>query len=422
MNDMAVTKILMLAPEPFFEPRGTPISILQRLEACAALGYQVDLLTYHVGQDVVLPGLRIIRTPSVPFIRSVRIGPSWAKLVLDFLLFWQALWLLLRNRYDIVHTHEEGAFIARFLAPLFRVPHLYDMHSHLSRQLAASAYGRWRPAVWLFESLERQVIRRCQGVITIGSDLDAFVYSINPSVVHSRVENLAVLATDEATRERVRCRLAERFDLARRRLVVYTGSFERYQGFDLLLASSAIIIRRFPEALFVIVGGRDDQVTAHKRAVAGRGLEDHFFFPGRVPLVEASVYLELAEVLVSPRTEGLSIPLKIYSYLGAGKPIVATRLVAHTQILDDNIALLTDVDAPAFAAGIIRLLEDRNLQRELGRAARDYAAATYEPEAYYDKMRQVYEALKNPRTALLTFSEPLKKHRSLSNAETGSSS
>lgn len=53
-------KILMISPEPFFEPRGTPISVYQRLQALSALGYQVDLLTYHVGQDVDIPGLTIL--------------------------------------------------------------------------------------------------------------------------------------------------------------------------------------------------------------------------------------------------------------------------------------------------------------------------------------------------------------------------
>ena len=38
-------KILMVAPQPFFEPRGTPISVYQRLEALSALGHHIDLLT-----------------------------------------------------------------------------------------------------------------------------------------------------------------------------------------------------------------------------------------------------------------------------------------------------------------------------------------------------------------------------------------
>ncbi len=45
-------RILMIAPEPFFEPRGTPFSEFHRIRALTALGHQVDLVTYPFGEDV----------------------------------------------------------------------------------------------------------------------------------------------------------------------------------------------------------------------------------------------------------------------------------------------------------------------------------------------------------------------------------
>ena len=76
----------MLAPEPFFEPRGTPFSEFHRIKALSELGHSIDLVTYPFGADVSLPNLRIIRSPKPPFISRVRIGPSAAKLVLDVYL------------------------------------------------------------------------------------------------------------------------------------------------------------------------------------------------------------------------------------------------------------------------------------------------------------------------------------------------
>jgi len=49
-------RILMLAPEPIYTPRGTPIAVLNRCRALTALGQEVDLVTYPVGQDVAVPG------------------------------------------------------------------------------------------------------------------------------------------------------------------------------------------------------------------------------------------------------------------------------------------------------------------------------------------------------------------------------
>ena len=76
----------MLAPEPFFEPRGTPFSEYHRIKALVELGHQVDLVTYPIGRDVDLPNLRIFRGLRPPFVTKVRIGPSFTKIVLDSLM------------------------------------------------------------------------------------------------------------------------------------------------------------------------------------------------------------------------------------------------------------------------------------------------------------------------------------------------
>src|SRR5947207_8733933 len=79
-------RILMIAPEPFFEPRGTPFSEFHRVRALTALGHDVDLVTYPFGSEVSLPKLRVFRAWRPPFVRHVKIGPSFAKIPLDFTL------------------------------------------------------------------------------------------------------------------------------------------------------------------------------------------------------------------------------------------------------------------------------------------------------------------------------------------------
>ena len=60
-TDRRPRRVLMLAPEPFFEPRGTPFSEYHRIRALGELGHQVDLVTYPIGRDVALPNLTIYR-------------------------------------------------------------------------------------------------------------------------------------------------------------------------------------------------------------------------------------------------------------------------------------------------------------------------------------------------------------------------
>jgi len=72
-------KILMITCLPFFSYRGTPIAVKSRLEALSELGHEVDVVAYHVGDDVEIPGIKIFRIVNIPFIKEVPVGPSLKK-------------------------------------------------------------------------------------------------------------------------------------------------------------------------------------------------------------------------------------------------------------------------------------------------------------------------------------------------------
>ena len=164
-------RILMIAPEPFFEPRGTPFSEYHRIRALTGLGHTVDLVTYPFGRDMPMPGLRVFRCLRPPFVKGVRIGPSWAKVPLDLALAFTAFRRALAGGYDAIHSHEEGAAIGLLLAWLLRRPHLYDMHSSLPQQLTNFSFSRSRVLRWLFERVERLVVRHSRVVIVICPNL-----------------------------------------------------------------------------------------------------------------------------------------------------------------------------------------------------------------------------------------------------------
>ena len=100
---MSETKrILTVAPEPFFSPRGTPLSVYYRTLALSELGARVDLLTYGEGEEIDLPGVRTYRIPRFRWLGSAKVGPSVLKAFLDLFLVAWTIGLLLRNRYDAV--------------------------------------------------------------------------------------------------------------------------------------------------------------------------------------------------------------------------------------------------------------------------------------------------------------------------------
>ncbi len=381
--------ILMIAPEPFFEPRGTPFSEFHRIRALTTLGHTVDLVTYPFGKDVDLPGLRIIRSLKPPFMSRVKIGPSWAKVPLDALLTLTAFRMAFTRKYDVIHSHEEGGAIGIVLAGLLRKPHLYDMHSSLPQQISNFGYGKATWLATLFEWVERLMLKRSQAVIVICQDLDDTVKALGVNVPTVLIENASGTAPLLGAGLGVRQSLGLGADTP---VVLYTGTFEAYQGLDLLYDAMRHVLTSTPAARLVMVGGDPDQVEAARKAAAAAGLGEAAIFTGQRPAEDIPAYLDAASVLVSPRSSGTNTPLKIYQYLRSGRPIVATRLRTHTQVLDDEVAVLVEPTAQKLAEGIVRAFTDPSVQT-LGANAQHLANTKYSDEAFIRKTKHVYEVL-----------------------------
>ena len=111
------------------------------------------------------------------------------KVFLDILLFGLAVIRIVRQRYDVIHTHEEAGLIGTILAPLARAQHLYDMHSSLPQQLANFNAYNYGPIVKFLEALERFVVRRADAVITICPELSKRVATIDKARPCFLIEN-----------------------------------------------------------------------------------------------------------------------------------------------------------------------------------------------------------------------------------------
>jgi glycosyltransferase involved in cell wall biosynthesis len=385
---------LVVAPQPFFAPRGTPFSVYYRTLVTAELGIAVDLLTYGQGEDVDLAGVRIVRIPDFPFLGPIRIGPSWPKLFLDgFMILW-TLALLLRRRYAVVHAHEEAVFFLRWLKPLFGFKLIYDMHSSLPEQLRNYRFSSSRLLIGLFERLEATCLRTADAVITICPELARYALARMPDPGrHFLIENsifepvrLKAPAAGVAPAEAPALPVG-------RPIVLYAGTFEVYQGLELLIAAFAEARQACPEAVLVLVGGTPAQVARLRAQADDCGLGAQALILGRLPKAVVTDYTAQARVLVSPRTHGSNTPLKIYEQLASGVPLVATRILAHTQVLDDEVCFLVEPAPAAIAEGLVRALTDQADATRRAAAARARYQSAYARPVYEGKMRALFGLL-----------------------------
>jgi glycosyltransferase involved in cell wall biosynthesis len=386
-------KILMISPQPFFEPRGTPISVYQRLEALSALGHEIDLVTYHVGKDVEFRNVKIHRVMKVKMIQHVRIGPSRAKILLDVLVFFKAIQLLLGKRYDVIHSHEESAFFSMFLAWFFRTRHLYDMHSILSRQMGNFNFGNKPIIIKIFRALETMVLKTCNAVITVGTDLEKYVKTVGPNIRVVMIENIALQAYQTAIQPDDIEQLKNRLGLNGRLPIVYTGTYEHYQGLTVALESVDIVAKQIPGVIFIFVGAKNQQAREWTEIARGMNLQEHSLFLDVVPPADSMKFLAYAAVLISPRLDGTTTPLKIYSYLHANRPIVATNITAHTQVLSPETAVLVEPNKDAFAEGILRVLHNPEFAECIAKNAHELAMQKFGHQDYISKVNQIYQSL-----------------------------
>jgi glycosyltransferase involved in cell wall biosynthesis len=122
-------------------------------------------------------------------------------------------------------------------------------------------------------------------------------------------------------------------------------------------------------------------------------------------------YLSEADILVSPRLKGNNTPMKLYSYLHSGRPVLATNLPTHTQLIDNGVALLVDPKVEPFSQAMLRLIADESLRAQLGAAGKRLIEEKFTYRAFREKLNGLFDWLEieiqvNPQSPPPVVSSP----------------
>jgi len=379
-------KILLVAPQPFYQERGTPIAVKLLAETLCGAAHEVDLLTLHEGDDIEVPGLRLLRISRPPFVRDVPIGFSWKKLVCDAYLTAKMAALVRANDYRVIHAVEESVFPAAAMTLSGRRKLVYDMDSVMADQLIEK-WGALRLLGPLFRAVEGWAVRRADVILPVCEHISGRARSYGPRGRVCVLEDVPLPGGEddgEADDLRGLFGIDRRFGL-------YVGNLETYQGIDLLLEGVARAGEESPPV--VIVGGDERSVERYRGKARELGVGERVHFAGSRPVTQLEAYLRQADFLISPRAKGVNTPMKIYSYLASGKPLLATAIASHTQVLDDSCALIVPPTQEGVAGGLVKLAEDAEYGARIGSAAARIAKEKYSLQAYKKKLLEVYRQL-----------------------------
>jgi glycosyltransferase involved in cell wall biosynthesis len=377
-------RILLLAPHPFFTQRGTPIAEKMLLRVLAAEGHQIDVLTFPEGEDPDIPGVRVHRVPAP---RGIRPGFSLKKLAGDAAMLGACLARVRKSRYDIVHAVEESVFIALLCKWIFGVPCVYDMDSGLARQMV-DRFSFLKPVRFLLDACERLAVRGSSGTLAGCRALEVQARAWNPGGLIAPLEDVSFIGLGSAGAEGL---IPEEW--RNDPVVLYVGNLAPYQGIGLLLEGFARALPEVPRARLVIMTGSADLVGQYRSLAESLGIAGSVCFAGPRPVEELGACLRQATVQVSPRVHGDNTPMKVFSCLDSGRPLLATRLPTHTQVLDDEVALLVEPDPGAMGKGIVQLLHDEVLRERLATNARQLVQRDFTMDAFRRKLLNFYDAL-----------------------------
>jgi len=351
--------------------------IFWTLSEVARLGHHVDLrvpavrggadaraligVHYGAPDGAVPEGLRF-----VPAGESYSGGPV-AKAWFDL----HAAWRFNRRTHDVVWTRDPLAFAA---ALQWRLPVVFE--TYRPDFAASPAFAPWRAStIGHSRRMQRVGERRMAGVVTHSTlAASAFIRAGVPAervlVAHNGFA--PALMTPALSRAEARAAAGLPDDLP---LLMYTGHVGPQKGTDALIALAAAV----PEVRLVLVGVDDESPERRwvEQCAARAGVRNLILVP-RVGLRDVARYLYAADCLVIPPTDApltqyrhTVLPMKVFSYLAAGRPILAPALPDIEEVLTDdaNAVLVPPGNVPAQAAAL------RALLAEPARAARLAASA-----------------------------------------------
>lgn len=375
-----------------------------------ALGWQTCHLTSpkHVRDSLpreIVEGLEFHRTPPLPA------NGAGAKPVLRELMLMRALErrlaeVVAEEKPDILHAHSPAlnAVPALRVGRRFGLPVVYEIRAFWED--AAASHGTAREGNWryrLTRGLESWAVKRASAVTTIAHGLrDDLIARGVPRDKITVIPNAVDVAAFQAGGRRDP-RLAQELGLGRAVVLGFLGSFYGYEGLDVLLRALPGLAVRRPEVRVLLVGGGPEE--GRLKALADRlGVADRVIFTGRVPHDRVQAYYDLVDLLVFPRTSirltELVTPLKPLEAMAMGKPVLASDVGGHRELIRDGRTgwLFRPDDPQALADKVDEVLAARASWRAVLDRAHAYVSTERSWAAVAARYRGVYEPLVGGRS------------------------
>ncbi|MFP5272990.1 glycosyltransferase family 4 protein [Coleofasciculus sp.] len=349
---------------PVFGQKGCSIHVQEVIRAWLKLGMQVELFATRIGGEPP-PGLETMivhRLPSIPKgeIAVREQAALSANRNLRLTLEKNGVFDLVYERYSL------WSFAGMEYAQSMGIPGLLEVNAPLIQEQAKHRGLVNRTSA---EQVAQRVFSTASAIIAVSEEIKTYLEAYLE--VDQRVHVIANGVNPERFFRDIKSPLSIQQETF---TVGFVGTLKPWHGLSILVEAFDTLHQNYRNTGLLIVGDgpeRENLVTE----LSARGLLDATHFTGAVTPDKIPVLLAKMTVAVAPyphQSDFYFSPLKVYEYMAAGLPVVASRIGQLRELIEDEIngLLCPPGDAVALAATLERLYHNPELGKQLGKAAR----------------------------------------------------
>lgn len=354
----------MLADAPLAASRGVSWATLQLLQRLMDMGHQVDVIAarHVLGGRVNWPWWRCQQ--------------AWA----GWRLGWQATHFPALRQVDLLHSVDGTLITTCLCSRALRLPFVHAMFS--AEESAESASG---PSDSAASTWEAWAIRQTAGVVVFSQSLEDRIaaYTRDLPVIRSEwIYQQAAQPGPCAPEKNRLCPTGER-------MAIYVGDLGR--DYHLLLDAFWYAHHKMPQLRLLAIGGSDRDVRRAIHHAKALGIQERIEFQSCMAEEILQSYLRQADVLIAPAAYGRHPPVELHAYLVSQRPIVATNIPGHTELLSQQSACLVKPTALDVAAGVQHVMAHYDVYRQRALQTAQRAMAQTRNDMRGTKLTTFYE-------------------------------
>jgi len=295
-----------------------------------------------------------------------------------------------KRRFDIIYRRHRLFNSEYLLAKLFRIPLVKEVNGIVADETKITKQGD-RLSLWIIDRIEQFNMPKADKIIVVAPKLKELLHS-EYGIKSDRITVIQNGANTDLFKPmdviQVRDELNLRQDCS---YICFVGILVQWQGIEYVIRSMPLVLSECPQTQLIIVG--DGQMKQELMSLADQvGVLNNMIFTGMVPYQKVPLYVNASDVCVAPKVglrSGYS-PLKLCEYMACGKPVVASR-ASGLEILEDSQGgiLVEPGNSLELGTAITRLLQDKELRKQMGENGRRYVLQNLSWESVARRVAEV---------------------------------